>query len=41
MKHFIAKYTNGLLVAVALTIVTTASVWTMHRPETPQELLRK
>jgi cyclic lactone autoinducer peptide len=41
MKYFLAKYSNGFLVAVAMTIVTTASVWNLHRPETPQELLRK
>jgi len=41
MKRIIAKYISILLVIVATAAVSTASVWLFHRPEVPEELLKK
>ncbi len=41
MKRIMAKYANGVLMALAATFVFTASAYFMHRPETPAELLKK
>ncbi len=41
MKHIIAKYSNSILMVVAASFVFTASMWYVHRPNTPAELLKK
>ncbi|WP_156043137.1 cyclic lactone autoinducer peptide [Paenibacillus sp. UNC451MF] len=40
MKNKLAIFANGILMTLAALFVTTNSI-SVHRPETPQELLKK
>ncbi len=41
MKQRILKLTNGFLTVVAKSLVITSCGFYIHRPEIPQELLKK
>lgn len=41
MKKILAKFAGYILVAIAVTTVTTASTYWMYRPEIPAELLEE
>lgn len=41
MKRKMAYFASSVLSVFALALVSVASVWAFHRPEVPQELLKK